>query len=155
MMTWTVYCRTNVLNGKKYVGVTKRTIEERWDMSVKDAHKTMSELQLRRDRLTQRNPKTGGEKTQLQIKRINEKIERLKGSMSYDIITMGLDAWEHTTLETFDNMIEALLAERSWIAKLNLQNPDIGYNRSPGGELPKWINVVDVVDDVERYLQKQ
>jgi hypothetical protein len=36
-MSFTVYCHTNQLNGKRYVGWTKYTMEERWRAHIKRA----------------------------------------------------------------------------------------------------------------------
>jgi len=36
---WTVYRVTNIANGRPYIGVTKRTLKERWRSHVKDAYK--------------------------------------------------------------------------------------------------------------------
>ena len=34
---YTIYCHTNTINGKMYVGQTKKTMEERWKQHIKDS----------------------------------------------------------------------------------------------------------------------
>lgn len=81
----------------------------------------------------------------------------MMGTMDYDVATMGDtdEVWQHDVLAQEVNMIKALLREREEIARLGTRDPAVGYNRSPGGELPTWTNVIDIVQAVKEFLSSE
>ena len=91
-----VYCYTNIVNGKKYVGITKVKPEKRW------------------------NQGRGYSRGQTRF---------------YNAITKyGWENFDHEIIASNLTESEACHFEKLLIEKLDLQNPDKGYNISPGGQ---------------------
>lgn len=144
---WTVYCRTNLLSNKKYVGVTRNSLEERWKIELKNAAEYWR-IKEKYEKLPEGS---------LQEKRYAKRLARMKTTMFYDVATMGggNNIWEHDVLFQHENLCFALLAERYYVDLFNTQDPSVGYNRSPGGEVPPWLNVVDVLEAARMLDVKQ
>jgi hypothetical protein len=112
-----------------YVGVTSKTIEERWETFQKDVKKYLLKSERAR------------------------KKKFAPGTLYCDYVEFGNDVWEHATLETHENPIKALLAERNWVNKLNsLKSTGHGYNQTPGGDV--FLNGATIisVDDLFVYV---
>lgn len=147
-MTWIVYKRTNTLNSKVYVGVTSRTLMERWQIELDVAEQIKRSIleyeRLLQDKKACKTP----EAREKRLKRQEKKLKRLKTTMAYDVFMNAAtpEIWLHETLEEHnDNVVGALLAEKRFIKAFHSNDPMYGYNRSEGGEFPPWINVDDVI----------
>jgi group I intron endonuclease len=100
---YTVYCHTNVVTQKKYIGLTKKSVERRWQEHVALAYD----------------------------KRARSKYRRF--CFQDAIKKHGVDSFEHLVLQSnILTLEEACQAERFWIAKLGTQYPN-GYNCTAGG----------------------
>jgi hypothetical protein len=98
------YCHTHIATGRRYIGLTKMTIEKRWY-----AHLYSSKLV--------RNGKP-----------------RYKSHFANAIRKYGKDAFSHETLqENISTIEEANQAEDRWIEHFNTRDLKFGFNLMPGG----------------------
>lgn len=132
---WTVYRRFNRQTQKSYVGITCATIDKRWKIDQSNAKKL---ARLRDAIMGKVYPHEGKIRT----------LWRAMGTVSMDLLLFGEDVWEHSILETHDSLLTGLLAEKRFIEKLGTNNPLSGYNRSSGGELPKWYTIDMLLKDI-------
>lgn len=125
-----------------YVGITANSLEERWQLSIASASNLVKTY------AAYEKAAPGS----LQEKRTGKKIARSLDSMDHDIMTMGSgpDVWDVEVLATSESFVEGLLIEQEQIAKLNTRDPKVGYNRSKGGEMPKYITIDYFLREVER-----
>lgn len=111
-----IYCVTNKVNGKKYVGLTKWTIERRWKWHCTEStsSKTIEKSKLNRDRVI------------------------LRAIRKY-----GKDGFNLEVVDNASNLDAARELEKHWIKKMNSKIPN-GYNLTDGGEgtigwdVPDW-----------------
>lgn len=111
-----IYCVTNKINGKKYVGLTKRTLKKRWEYHCTEStsNKTMEKSKLNRDRVI------------------------LRAIRKY-----GKDGFDLEVVDNAPNLATSRELEKHWIKKLNTKTPN-GYNLTDGGEgtvgweMPDW-----------------
>lgn len=130
---WIVYVHANCTNGKRYVGVTSKSALGRWERVLSDAH----ELQLLRKICS--DPGTD----HMMRARAEKRLVREAFKLEYDV-AFGHHEFKHEELFRDQNLLKVLIREREIIAELNTRVPN-GYNRSNGGEIPPYTNVVDVV----------
>ena len=103
-VVFTVYCHTHVATGRRYVGVTKKTMLQRWNQHVYQAGCT-------------------GKKTVLSRSHFCNAIQRY-----------GKDAFSHEVLEVCTSLEVANLAEQCWIEFFDTRNPLRGFNFKRGGD---------------------
>lgn len=127
---WSVYVHTNVQNGKRYVGVTSKGVMGRWERVLSEAN----EIRNLRERAAL-DPYLGA--------RAKRQLLKLAGTLEYDV-AMGAEDWKHEEVLKTSNLVKALLEERRLIADYACQLP-AGYNRTAGGEVPPYTNVVDLL----------
>lgn len=154
-MNWVVYKRTNTLNKKIYIGVTGKTLEERWYFEIKSAT-AVKDLILKCQAIKQ---DILINQTKFRIKklvRLEKKLLKVKKTIAYDIY-LNLERpeiWVSEVLEDHgDDVVGALLAEKRFIKAFRSNDPKIGYNRSEGGEIPPWINIDDVIKFCKPYVK--
>lgn len=139
-MNLKVYCRTNIKTQKKYIGVTSKSLDERWNLSVTHSAKVVELF----DRVN--NPaKIGDHKYR---DKYLKQLKRLENTLIYDIATHSPDDWLHEIMFESDNLVDALITEMNLIQSMNTIAPH-GYNRSKGGELPKWVLITTVIDQLK------
>ncbi|MHA2180991.1 MAG: GIY-YIG nuclease family protein, partial [Promethearchaeota archaeon] len=105
-----IYKATNTINGKVYIGKTKKTIEKRWSQHLNEADKLKS--------LREANP--------------NEKI--WGSHLNNAIIKYGANVFSLNQEDIGDNKAELLEKEKYYIKEYDSMNPDKGYNMTEGGE---------------------
>lgn len=94
------------------------------------------------------------------LKRWKKHVSDAKSGSKYHfhraIAKYGIDDWTSETLETFETQADALTAEGSWIARLQSNNPEFGYNSSSGGEaaIPNEITRQRLSEAQRRRFQK-
>lgn len=134
---WTVYVRTNRTNGKRYVGVSSKGQAGRWERVLSEAEEIRA-LKLAADRDAYLGP------------RAKRRLTKLVGTLEYDV-AMGATDWEHAEVLQTEDLIEALKTERALIREYGCQRPD-GYNRTAGGEIPPYVNVVDLLHWAKNHV---
>lgn len=100
-MPYSVYCHTNKINGKKYVGATSQSVLARWE---------------------------------------NGKHYSRHTRFYRDITKYGWDNFTHEVLYTNLTKDQAEKVEKELIAKLDLTNPEKGYNAFRGGYISKTVS---------------
>lgn len=93
-MAFTVYCHTNKINNKKYIGITSQSVYNRWQ---------------------------------------NGKHYSRHSRFYADILKYGWDNFSHEILYMGLTRESAEQIEKELILKLDLLNPDKGYNQRKGG----------------------
>jgi hypothetical protein len=145
---WKIYVRVNVVNGLKYIGITSKTLDERWSISQNIAKNIKAKIAMyshKRD-------------TSRHVMVRNRNIEQLqklerKGRLDWDLATLGEEAFTHHVLEEHECMVCGLLAEQRLIAEHCTRDKSIGYNHSKGGEIPKWITIDYILEMIELHKQ--
>ena len=132
---WTVYRRYNTITRKSYIGITHTTIDKRWELDRINAQK------LQKLKLSIEGKKYPNDK-------VLRKIRRAEGTVAMDLLLMGEQCWEHTVLETHESFVMGLLAERRLIIVYDSQDPAKGYNRSAGGELPRYCTITQLINEL-------
>lgn len=90
---YTVYCHTNIKTKKRYIGITKNRVEDRWQNGFGYKENTI---------------------------------------FFQDIVKYGWDNFLHYIVEENLTYKEAVTAEQQLISKGKTNNPNYGYNVSPG-----------------------
>lgn len=103
-MIYSVYLITNILNNIQYVGITKRTIDQRWN-----DHKSCAKAFARG--------------------RLKHGCTRLYNAIN----THGADNFKLEKIAEAPSRIEANRLEQEYIAKFNTLSPN-GYNLTTGGD---------------------
>ena len=117
-----IYAHTCKANNKQYVGLTRRSLEERWFSTVKQSKK----------------------------KKYNRRKFKEPTTLNKAIEFYGDDQWDHRVLEEHDDLITALFSEQNWIRTLKTNQFEFGYNRSVGGEIPPGIRIDELIDDLRK-----
>ncbi|KKN84251.1 hypothetical protein LCGC14_0290650 [marine sediment metagenome] len=105
-----IYKATNIINGKVYIGKTKKAIEKRWNGHLKEARA---------------------------LKRLREAFpnEKISGShFNNALIKYGPEAFILNQKDIADNKSELNEKEKYYIKEYDSMNPDKGYNMTEGGE---------------------
>ncbi len=103
------------------MGLTRVTLEARWDASVKSSQK----INRYKKRRNPKEPST-----------FREAIQHY-----------GIDDWTHEVLESHTNIVSALLAEVRWIK--NLDSHHKGWNCTPGGEIPPGVRLSEILEGIK------
>lgn len=127
---WTVYVHTNLQNGRRGVGVTSKGVTGRWERVMAKANEIRC-MRETADRDTYLGPKA------------KRQLLKLAGTLEYDV-AIGATEWKHEEVRTTPNLVEALLEERRLVKEYGCRTP-VGYNRSAGGEIPPYTNVIDLL----------
>lgn len=135
---WTVYVRMNLDNGKRYVGVTSKGQAGRWERVLSEA----AEIRNMRE-VSERDAYLGP--------RMRRQLTKLAGTLEYDV-ALGTQNWSHAEVLQTENLVEALLKERTLIHEYRCQRPN-GYNRTAGGEIPPYTNIIDLVRWIEKISE--
>lgn len=134
---WKVYCRTNSKTSKQYVGVTSQTLEDRWSLSERTSVKIATLIQHTYYPTRLAHVKHHD--------RSQRQLMKQLGTMNYDLATHLPEVWSAALLYETPNIVDALITERQMIITLNTRSPN-GYNRSPGGEIPRWVRIDTILD---------